>query len=69
MQHTRPVSELLIAAPEELPTTSLQAQKTSQIRRCDSRDLFGGARELLIEHAGNEYRLRLTSQGKLVLTK
>lgn len=31
--------------------------------------LLNGARELVIEHAGEEYRLRLTSKGKLILTK
>lgn len=34
-----------------------------------SESLFSGARELVISHAGGEYRLRLTSQGKLILTK
>jgi hemin uptake protein HemP len=31
--------------------------------------LMGGARELIIEHAGEEYRLRITGKGKLILTK
>lgn len=31
--------------------------------------LLAGARELVIAHAGDEYRLRLTNQGKLILTK
>jgi hemin uptake protein HemP len=31
--------------------------------------LMGGARELIIEHAGDEYRLRITGKGKLILTK
>jgi hemin uptake protein HemP len=34
-----------------------------------SEALFAGAKELVIAHAGDEYRLRLTSQGKLILTK
>lgn len=34
-----------------------------------SETLFAGARELVIAHAGVEYRLRMTSQGKLILTK
>jgi hemin uptake protein HemP len=34
-----------------------------------SEKLFAGARELVIAHAGEEYRLRLTNQGKLILTK
>jgi len=39
------------------------------VRRLSSKNLFGGAREVIIEHAGVEYRLRLTSQDKLILTK
>ena len=34
-----------------------------------SEALFGGAREVLIEHEGELYRLRHTSKGKLILTK
>jgi hemin uptake protein HemP len=34
-----------------------------------STELFGNAHEIVIEHAGEEYRLRLTRQGKLILTK
>jgi hemin uptake protein HemP len=33
-----------------------------------SEALLGIARELVIEHGGREYRLRLTQQGKLILT-
>lgn len=33
-----------------------------------SQDLFGAAREVVIEHNQREYRLRVTSQGKLILT-
>ncbi len=38
-------------------------------KRLDSRDLFGDAQEILINHVGQEYRLRITRQGKLILTK
>lgn len=31
--------------------------------------LLGGGAELVIEHQGQEYLLRLTSKGKLLLTK
>lgn len=34
-----------------------------------SGDLFAGARELIIVHAGAEYRLRITGSDKLILTK
>lgn len=38
------------------------------VSRTTSRALLGNARELIIEHDGREYRLRLTQQGKLILT-
>jgi hemin uptake protein HemP len=37
--------------------------------RIDSRDLFVGTRELTISHGSETYRLRLTAQNKLILTK
>jgi hemin uptake protein HemP len=44
-------------------------QNTSARSRVSSEALLNGRKELVIEHAGDEYRLRLTSQGKLILTK
>ena len=38
-------------------------------QRVDSRRLLAGGRELLIDHAGQQYRLRLTRNDKLILTK
>ena len=38
-------------------------------RRISSKALLGQDREIEIEHAGQLYRLRLTSLGKLILTK
>ena len=35
----------------------------------DSTTLFAGQRELLILHQGEQYRLRITRQEKLILTK
>jgi hemin uptake protein HemP len=32
-------------------------------------ELMGSARELIILHAEEQYRLRITSNGKLILTK
>ncbi len=37
-------------------------------RRILSRDLFGEAREVVIEHAGRLYRMRITQNDKLILT-
>ena len=37
--------------------------------RVDSRELFVATREIMIAHGGDIYRLRLTAQNKLILTK
>ena len=38
-------------------------------RRLTSEALMAGAREVILEHRGEQYRLRVTSNGKLILTK
>lgn len=38
-------------------------------RRISAADLFAGAREVILEHDGQNYRLRITANGKLILTK
>jgi len=38
-------------------------------RTITSLELMGSGNELIIEHAGEEYRLRITKQEKLILTK
>lgn len=40
-----------------------------QVRRIASRELMGTSGQLIIRHAGDEYHLRVTSKGKLILTK
>jgi hemin uptake protein HemP len=37
-------------------------------RRVRSEQLLDGRHELVIEHQGREYRLRVTQNGKLILT-
>jgi hemin uptake protein HemP len=41
----------------------------NQRRRLSSNVLFGTQNEIVIVHHGEEYRLRITSNGKLILTK
>jgi hemin uptake protein HemP len=41
----------------------------SAARRWRSSELFGSTHEIEIEHGQSVYRLRLTSLGKLILTK
>jgi len=38
-------------------------------QKIDSRDLFIATREIMIRHGEDVYRLRLTAQNKLILTK
>lgn len=39
------------------------------VRRVTSDDLMGANGQMIIRHAGADYRLRVTSKGKLILTK
>ena len=41
----------------------------ASVRRISSQSLLQGERELVIQHQGNEYHLRLTRNDKLILTK
>jgi hemin uptake protein HemP len=40
-----------------------------ELKRVSTDELIGPDREVLIRHAGCDYRLRITRQGKLILTK
>ncbi len=51
------------------PTPRSSAGAVATPRRVDSLALLSGQRELIIEHAGCEYRLRRTQNDKLILTK
>ena len=46
-----------------------ELNKLPVINVINSEELFEGTRELVIQHGQEEYRLRLTNQGKLILTK
>ena len=57
------------AAREPL-TSSAEGRKINVTAdRIDSRDLFINTREITIAHGADVYRLRLTAQNKLILTK
>ncbi len=40
-----------------------------ETREIDVRDLIGDAKEVILLHAGERYRLRITANDKLILTK
>lgn len=56
-------------SPPPLSTPRTTPDTRPAERRIDSATLLGSGRELLIEHRQQVYRLRLTAQGKLILTK
>lgn len=58
-----PTSRAATKAPQDARSIHLAAN------RIDSRDLFSASREITIAHGDDIYRLRLTSQNKLILTK
>jgi hemin uptake protein HemP len=54
--------------PPPQPDPSLDAP-APETREYDSAELLHGAKEILIRHAGEVYRLRLTRNDKLILQK
>ncbi len=58
------MSESLLPQP-----AGVQALQTPVPARLDSAQLFAGQREVVILHQGEAYRLRITRQDKLILTK
>ena len=46
-----------------------QVSPAARPPRIDSRQLLQGGKEIVIVHGAEEYRLRLTAAGKLILTK
>lgn len=39
------------------------------LRRLSVAELLAGDREVILDHDGQDYRLRITANGKLILTK
>ncbi len=49
-------------------TSKLGSPVSRPVKRIQSAELFREGSELIILHAGREYRLRVTNNGKLLLT-
>jgi len=56
-------------SPPTPPAAPLTAAAAQALPRWSSSVLLGERREVLIDHRGEQYRLRLTAAGKLILTK
>ncbi|NJD89408.1 MAG: hemin uptake protein HemP [Betaproteobacteria bacterium] len=63
----QPLSEHELFPPSR--TTSPESGRPAGQRRIASRELFGEAAVVLIDHEGETYSLRRTRLGKLILTK
>lgn len=57
------------ATPPAPPAREPPAPPAGHPPVIDVRTLFAGSSELRLLHCGMEYRLRITKQGKLILTK
>lgn len=65
LQH-QPKPPLRVA---EIRSPAAEEARGPAIPLLRSEELFGKAREILIEHSGGYYRLRVTHSNKLILTK
>ncbi|MEO0909203.1 MAG: hemin uptake protein HemP [Pseudomonadota bacterium] len=54
---------------KSLPTERLQPTSSTSVPTFSSKQLFGGATEINIEHQDLLYKLRITKQDKLILNK
>jgi hemin uptake protein HemP len=63
-------STLTLSRPTPTPIPpGVDSLPVTPVRRISSQRLLAGERELVIQHLGSEYHLRLTRNGKLILTK
>lgn len=59
----------MVARPEDGTPPEREPSSDAPIRTVTSEELLQGGTEVVIRHAGETYRLRRTSKGKLILTK
>ena len=54
---------------KEMTSSETDARRSPKAVRMRVSDLLADTREAILEHNGQEYRLRITANGKLILTK
>jgi hemin uptake protein HemP len=69
MQHPQENLGEMGSGEKEPDNGERHSEEIVRPRRIRVSDLLGSAREAILEHAGQDYRLRVTSKGKLILTK
>jgi hemin uptake protein HemP len=55
--------------PHDPPPTQAARSAPTQPVRVQVSEILRGGREAILEHDGQDYRLRITVNGKLILTK
>ena len=68
MKESKHTATSSIASPRDVDGHASRAI-TINDNGMDTRDIFIGTREVTITHGTDRYRLRLTAQNKLILTK
>lgn len=71
LSQSHPVAHVVTASPRSLQLVNNRpaVADNAAIPRISSKMLLDGGRELVIQHQGGEYHLRLTRNDKLILTK
>jgi hemin uptake protein HemP len=54
---------------DDTPEAGHASHPAGRPRRLKVSELLEGEREAILEHSGQDYRLRITANGKLILTK
>ena len=67
----RSVEYAMMGEAEKKDTGAADAPRLSPdaLPEYDTGTLFAGKREIVIRHAGADYRMKITKQGKLILNK
>ena len=63
------MTHALNKAPDHSIDSQVNRDQNASRNRISSQQLFASQNEVIIEHNGEDYRLRITSNGKLILTK
>ncbi len=58
-----------VPKPAKSPIPSVMQKAPAGRQRVDVVDLMAGRRDVVLVHGAEEYLLRITNQGKLILTK
>lgn len=59
----------MVEAENKESGTALGRPQGDSVPEYDTGTLFAGRREIVIRHAGADYRMKITKQGKLILNK